>query len=160
MTQAVITPGSASWRVKYNDGTELCMYKEDGSESAYKEIEWEKATEVTFESQLYKTSFDVHPNRLPPNTQLSLRSRVFMSFTNSKNKVRCYILLISKKDQPVPESTIWALYWFPDGTTHTCTEFDCAEVREYGIPNKKMPDRGIPQHHGEVGINVDANLTK
>lgn len=157
MAQELITPASAAWRVKYNDGTELALFKEDGSESAFKEIEWSKASEITFESQLCKSTYSITPSRIPKNYKMSLRSRNFMAMLKGQKKTMCYILLISEEDkEPAEDTTIWAFYWFPDGTTHTCTKFDCPSVREYGIPNRQL--RSIPEHHGSLQIGLDANI--
>lgn len=157
MTQELITPSSAVWRVKYEDGSELSMYKEDGSESAYKEIDWNKVAEIAFESQVCKSVFSIFPSRVPENYKMSLRARRFMAMLKN-SKSMCYILLISEKDkEPAEDTTIWALYWFPDGTTHTCTKFDCPSVREYGIPNRQL--LGIPEHHGALQVGLDASIS-
>jgi len=158
MSQEFITPGSAAWRVKYNDDSELALYKPDGSETAYQEIEWDRVKELIFESQLYTSTFEIRPNRLPRGHVMSLRARNFLSLTRGGLKTMCYVLLISAKDKPVEESTIWAMYWFPDGTTHTCSEFDCSSVREYGIPKKTSKQVGIPDHHGALQVGLDANI--
>jgi len=143
----------ASWAVEYTDGTTLSQY-ENGKEVPYRSIDWSKAQRLVFESQLLRETFGIDPQ---PEIQLSLRSRHFM--TPEGASTMCFLLVGSRPGLPVDaDSTQWVLYWFPDGVSHVCDQFDCRDVRAYGSGLVHGIPRGLMPEHHQLRTAVDGAL--
>lgn len=142
----------ASWCVEYGDGTFLSQYARDGTEVPYRSIEWTRVSRLVLESQLVRQTWDITSH---DQVQLSLRSRHFMQPNGTATM--CFVLIGSTPSQPVEsDTTYWALYWFPDGTTHDCDLFDCSEVRRYGGGLIHGEVRGLMPHHRVMHVGAAA----
>lgn len=142
----------ASWCVEYADGTFLSQYGRDGTETPYRSIEWPRVMRLVLESQLVRQAWDITPQA---SIRLSLRSRHFMG--QDGVTTMCFILLGSELGKEVnAESAYWALYWFPDGTTHDCDVFDCPEARYYGGGLIRGEVRGLMPHHRLMRVGAEA----
>lgn len=152
-----------SWHVLYQDGSETYAsnaqdpaFDADAGEVPFRAIRWNSVEQLVLESQAAKTSLYV--NDLPDGLKVSLRERVIANAVNGET-AGCFIVLTSVEGEPIEDSTLSALYWFPDGTTHDCSMFDCPDARKYLGKFLAFDDRALAPNHNIVQIAATADLT-
>jgi hypothetical protein len=140
---------SATWLVRYSDGSELHQYDKssekfiaDAGEVPYRAIEWDRVVELTLSSAEWESRFTIA--QPPEGTKLSLRSRHFR--TQEGVTVPCFMVVQSIAGEEVTDESVqWVLYWLPNGVDHQCPHFNCPDVANYalklvhGIPAGIMP---------------------
>lgn len=139
------TDAHSWWAVVNKDGSQLEEYPSDGSYTPYRKIDWPNVETLILESDFARTEI---PIGVPPQGyKLSLRSRHTKLISHGVAAM-AYILLSSKEDEEVATSTIHALYWLPDGSTHTCDQFNCSLIKEYVTDLANKRDVTLAATHG------------
>lgn len=150
---------TASWFVRYRDGTEDWQYNtasphfhQDGGEVPYRAIDWPQVETLVFESQFVRRDFAVTP--VPDGFKTTMHSRHF-TFPTGEN-TSCFLVVVSEVDKTPREGAVTVLYWFPDDTMHECHLYDCPEVAAYGcaVVNGVVPT--LVPTHGLQQLAADA----
>jgi len=77
-----------------------------------------------------------------------------------ESSTMCFILLVSKPGMDIDAASVQqAMYWFPDGTLHDCTQFDCSEVRQYADGMLRGQVQGLMPNHSTHTVACDAVTT-
>jgi len=156
-----------SWYVEYADHTSLWQYDEQhpqfladgqgGGEVPYRAIDWSKVERVPFESQW--TEPTVYEVAHVDGYSVSLKSRHFRSPEGTTTM--CYMLVTTDDAIPIdPDriatqkaATLMMNFWFPNGVTHSCPDYDCPDVSRYGLalvhgqPGQLMPESHVTTLH-------------
>lgn len=142
---ATKTDAHAWWVVVNKDGSQLEEYPSDGSYTPYRKIKWPNVETLILESDFARTEIPI--GAPPQGYKLSLRSR-HVKLISHGVAAMAYILLSSKQGEDVRDSTVSAMYWLPDGSTHSCDQFNCSMIKEYinDLANKK--DVTLAATHG------------
>jgi len=139
----------STWAIFYQNGEILPEINQDGTINTMKSVDWSATDKVVFESQWDKKIVDITEflgNKSLDDYTLSLRRRNIL--TLGKGSLSILMLLLSEKNKPINESTtIKALYWFPNGITHTCNKFRCVECSKLGQNINKKEITGIKNSH-------------
>lgn len=159
----------AMWEVLYKDGSTLEQYDRNSphfvlcegaiteGEVPFKAIDWPNVTELRlFNAETgMGQSYDIA--QPPEGYQLSLRMRTFSG--PGGDATVCFILLTSETGKPITKDTVVkAFYWFPDFTTHWCTEFNCGAVGQWALNQRLGRIGDLPQTHDQLKVAVDALL--
>jgi hypothetical protein len=128
-----------SWFVQYKDGGELYQWMREhpaavGGEVPFRMIDWARVSTVVFESQWVRSTFDFHG--VPPGCRVKLMSRTMMSGGNS---AVAFMIVTLRQEAPEPgteqfkpeHDVLQMLFWYPDGSTHVCTDFQCPDASNY-----------------------------
>ena len=175
-----------TWAVRYKDGTILSQYDrasphffvspghERGGEVPFRAIEWNRVSEVFFESDFAKSTFAI----LDPGEQysLSLKCRTFMvqwSEPGPEGKelgfsaqIRAFMICTTHRDMPIDldrvetikAATAHVTYWLPDGSTHSCPYYDCPDVANWVTGAVKGKRVGLMPSTHELKIEIAPTL--
>ncbi len=136
----------AWWTVLYKDGTKLEEYPADGSYTPYRKIKWDNVATLVLESESARTELPMTAPKA--GYKWSLRSR-HMKLISHGVAAMAYILVESKIDEEVKDSTISTLYWLPNGAVHSCTHFNCHRIRQYTQNISKGEEDTLERKHVE-----------
>lgn len=137
----------AWWTVLYKDGTDLEEYPADGKYTPYRKIDWSKVKTLILESNYAKTEVPIGIPR--QGYKLSLRSR-HVKIISHGTAAMAYILLESKINEAVRDTTRSAFYWLPDGSIHSCDVFNCPKIKEYIIALVNGQDVTLASTHDDT----------
>lgn len=149
---------SGSWRVVYNDGTELSQYN-DGKEVPYKNIEWCKVERLILESQYVTHTFKI--SVADKDLRFRLQSRHWLSTTG--HRIMAFMLVAwSKEDEkPTDDNTAWVVYWIPNGLIHHCHKFNCPDVADYCSKRIHQSDASLGlEHEFSTGESAESIFIK
>lgn len=134
-----------TWSVEYADGTTLGQWDDMDTERPLRDIDWDRATKVIFDSEWGHATFDV--SKVPPGVQTSIRVRTFMMpFVGIA--IRVFMIVLSNAGEPVTENSTRAVtYWAPNGAVHNCTDFLCSIIATWSQNISTQGTLGeIPTH--------------
>jgi hypothetical protein len=109
-----------SWRVIYQDGTELSQWDAQhplavATEVPLRAIRWPEVATVVFESQ-WAGRAEFGFAGVPEGAQVKLRQRTMRSVGGSISMFMVCTERAGAPDPPAPEDTLSIFYWVPDGS--------------------------------------------
>lgn len=123
--------------VCYHDGSSLAQtdssspeFNHEAGEVPFKVIDWPRVSQLRLESMYGYTTYNI----VQPGEEftLSLRRRTFI--TMDKKTISAFVLLVSLVGSEVgASSVVSAHYWLPNLIDHSCSDFDCADIRRYAV---------------------------
>lgn len=146
-----------SWAVLYDDGTWLGEWDKDhpraiNGQVPFRAIDWPRVKQVKLESSYASSDIEVPP--APDGHRWHLRGRYFASLQGFQ--VRTLMLVCAKDGEVNAESTIYVMYWAPDGTVYESPHFWSKEFADYVGGILFNVPRTLPAKTEEVKVGVNA----
>jgi hypothetical protein len=148
-----------SWRVIYQDGTELSQWDAQhplavANEVPLRAIRWPEVATVVFESQ-WAGRAEFGFAGVPEGAQVKLRQRTMRSVGGSISMVCTE--RAGAPDPPAPEDTLSIFYWVPDGSYHSCDRHHCDELAQYVLHQLwGRPHGALAPNHTHLQLAPDA----
>ena len=136
-----------------------------GGEVPYRAIEWERVTELYFESEFARSTYAIDLAS-EPDHYLGLRSRTFMVPSHSV-ELRCFMLCSFRRGVEIDPDRIataelatnWVLYWFPDGSAHQCVHYNCPDVGRWVTNLVTGQNSGLMPATHALNLTAASDLT-
>lgn len=149
-----------SWAVQYTDGSVYSRFAADGSENPWAAIDWCLVTRLAVASGDAEAEFDFqHPGE---GYEVRLGSRKGMNALGGDGLegVRMLILVTYVAGEPISDESVRGMFfWFPDGSYHSCDQYNCPDAQEYlHALVHGTPAPPLPLDHAQLPLGASAAL--